>query len=441
MSVSRILILDDEPNIGRSLTLILERAGYRVHTARSLAEFRAEPAADLYLLDVRLPDGNGIQVLKELLQADPNTLALMISGNATIAEAVEATRAGAFDFLEKPLGRDEVLLTVKNALEHRHLRQENDRLRELVGPSRIIGSAAVFQEILDQATLAARSDARVLITGESGTGKELLAEHIHRNSPFSDGPFIKVNCAAIPTELLESELFGHEKGAFTGAASARRGRFELASGGTIFLDEVGDLPLAAQAKLLRVLQEGEFHRVGGEQLVRVSVRVLSATNRDLLRLSKQQQFREDLYYRLAVMPLRAPPLRERAGDVPLLALHFLEDFCRRNNFRPKSVDTDVMAALGSYSWPGNVRELRNTMERMAILAPADTIGWSVVPAELKAPAATSSPRQAAVQGAERELIVRALQESGGNVASAARSLGMERTNLHKRMRALGIERG
>jgi two-component system nitrogen regulation response regulator NtrX len=291
--------------------------------------------------------------------------------------------------------------------------------------------------------MAARSDARVLLIGESGTGKELLAAHIHQTSPFAGGPFVKVNCAAIPTELLESELFGHEKGAFTGAASARRGKFELADGGTIFLDEVGDLHGASQAKLLRVLQEGEFHRVGGEQTIRVSVRVISATNRDLGELAASGRFREDLYYRLSVVPIRVPALRERARDIPLLAQYFLEEFCTRNNFKPKHMDDSVYPVLEAYSWPGNARELRNAIERMAILTPGDHLTSASIPIEIRMQK-EASPRstiQEARESAEREHILRALAEANWNVSSAARALGMERTNLHKRIRALGLTRG
>ena len=290
--------------------------------------------------------------------------------------------------------------------------------------------------------MAARSDARVLIAGESGAGKELLAAHIHAESPFAHGPFVKVNCAAIPAELVESELFGHEKGAFTGASSARRGKFELADGGTLFLDEVGDLPPAAQAKLLRVLQEGEFQRVGGERTLRVSVRVLSATNRDLLAMARRGEFREDLYYRLCVVPLRMPALRERASDIPALAAYFLDEFCRRNNFRAKSFAAETLAALAAYAWPGNIRELRNVVERMAILTPGAVIGPESVPAELSLPAARAAGHalhQVRAE-AEREEIRRALAASGGNVSAAARALGLERTNLHKRMKALGLGR-
>src|ERR1039458_10253105 len=278
MPSKRLLIVDDEENIGRSLRMILEREGYAVNVCRSVAEFKRHPdaqRADVYLFDMKLPDGNGIDLLKALKQNGTPFAAIMISGHGTIADAVEATRNGAFDFLEKPLSRDRVLMQVKNALENAALRQENEHLRELVTgtPAKMIGGGAAWVRAVEQSTLAARSDARVLLIGESGTGKELLAAHIHHSSPFSAGPFVKVNCAAIPTELLETELFGHEKGSFTGATASRRGKFEQADGGTIFLDEVGDLHGASQAKLLRVLQEGEFHRVGGEQIIRVAVRV------------------------------------------------------------------------------------------------------------------------------------------------------------------------
>jgi len=444
MAHKRILIVDDEANIGRSLRLILEREGYAVAVCSSIVEAKAcSGRADLFLLDVRLPDGSGIDLLRWLRQNDTRAPIIMISGHGTIADAVEATRAGAFDFLEKPLSREKVLLSLKNALEQTTLREENERLREMVGAaSRMIGSSPAFLRVVEQATMASRSDARILLNGESGSGKELLAAHIHRESPFAAGPFVKVNCAAIPTELIESELFGHEKGAFTGATSARRGKFELADGGTIFLDEVGDLHLNSQAKLLRVLQEGEFHRVGGEQPIRVSVRVLSATNRDLAALVAQQKFREDLYYRLCVVPIRVPPLRERPQDIRLLAGYFLDEFCARNNFKPKSLEPGVYDLLEDYSWPGNARELRNAIERMAILSAGDCIKQESVPVEIKLrreSGAHSNLREAR-ESAERGHILKALEESGWNVSGAARTLGMERTNLHKRMRALGLQR-
>jgi two-component system nitrogen regulation response regulator NtrX len=443
--MKRVSIVDDEDNIGRSLRLILEREGYAVATFASVRDFRSQPyRADAFLFDVRLPDGSGIDLLREVRQVDGSAPVIMISGHGTIADAVEATRAGAFDFLEKPLSRDKVLLSLKNAIEQTKLREENQRLRELVDSGhRMIGSSPAFQRVVEQATLAARSDARVLLIGESGTGKELLAAHIHEQSPFASGPFVKVNCAAIPTELLESELFGHEKGAFTGAASARRGKFEMADGGTLFLDEVGDLHEASQAKLLRVLQEGEFHRVGGEQTVKVRVRVVAATNRDLWQMVGQQKFREDLYYRLCVVPIRVPSLRERPSDIRLLSAFFLDDFCTRNNFKPKAINDDAVKVLESYSWAGNARELRNVVERMAILTSGDILGPESIPLEVRHQRESGTARssvQEARESAEREHILKALEDAQWNVSGAARALGMERTNLHKRIRALGLSR-
>jgi two-component system nitrogen regulation response regulator NtrX len=448
MASKRVLIVDDEENIGRSLRMILEREGYQVSVCRSVAEFGKHPdaqRADAYLFDMKLPDGNGIDLLRAVRQNGTPAPAVMISGHGTIADAVEATRAGAFDFLEKPLSRDRVLVALKNALDSASLRRENERLRELVGATtpKMIGSTTAWQRAVEQSSMAARSDARVLLIGESGTGKELLAAHIHNSSPFAAGPFVKVNCAAIPTELLETELFGHEKGSFTGATALRRGKFELADTGTIFLDEVGDLHGASQAKLLRVLQEGEFHRVGGEQIIHVSVRVISATNRDLASMVGQEKFREDLYYRLSVVPIRVPALRERPHDIRLLADYFLDDFCARNNFKPKKLDETVFQMLESYAWPGNARELRNVIERMAILTAGERLTRDSIPVEIRVQRelGPKSTIQEARESAEREHILRALEESSWNVSGAARALGMERTNLHKRIRALGLSRG
>jgi two-component system nitrogen regulation response regulator NtrX len=438
-----ITVVDDEKNIGVSLRMILEGVGYVVRVCGSTADFRAAgaPISDAYLLDVRLPDGNGIDLLRELRAQDITSPVIMISGHGTISDAVAATHAGAFDFLEKPLSREKLLLALKNALEQESLKQENTRLREMVGEGPdMIGSSPAFTRALEQATLVARSDARVLLSGESGTGKELIASHIHRSSPFAAGPFVKVNCAAIPTELLESELFGHEKGAFTGATCARRGKFELANGGSIFLDEVGDLHEASQAKLLRVLQDGDFQRVGGERSLRVSVRVIAATNRDLSVMVERKEFREDLFYRLSVVPIRIPALRERLEDIPALSSYFLRDFCVRNNFKPKEMEPEVLDLFSGYGWPGNVRELRNVLERMAILSPGGTITADLVPLEIRMPAAGTAPSslQEARESAERDRILRALEQSDWNVSRAARVLGVERTNLHKRIRALGI---
>jgi two-component system nitrogen regulation response regulator NtrX len=370
----------------------------------------------------------------------------MISGHGTIRDAVDATRNGAFDFLEKPLGRDRVLLVARNAIERSDLQRENQRYRELVGDApKMIGRSVAFRHAVDQASQVARSDVSVLLTGESGTGKELLAAHVHRESPVASGPFIKVNCAAIPTELVESELFGHEKGAFSGAASLRRGRFELADGGTIFLDEVGDLAEASQAKLLRILQDGELQRVGGEQSIQVNVRVISATNRRLEDLVASGGFRQDLFYRLSVVPIRVPSLRERPEDIGELAAYFLADFCSRNNLRPRILDADVVPLLQQYGWPGNVRELRNTVERMAILTPAERITTASIPAEIRSGRPQSGSRvatglQEVRDAAERERIQQALDQTDWNVSGAARLLGTERTSLHKRLRALGLTR-
>ena len=440
-----VVVVDDEPNIGLSLRLILEGEGYTVtvyERAAAVRPHRGRDRADLYILDVRLPDGNGIDVLRSLRQTDDATPVVMISGHATIRDAVDATRSGAFDFLEKPLARDRVLLVVKNALERSELQRENQRFRELVGEApRMIGQGAAFRSVVQQATLVARSDVGVLLTGESGTGKELLAAHIHRESPFASGPFVKVNCAAIPTELIESELFGHEKGSFTGAAGMRRGKFELADGGTIFLDEVGDLHEAAQAKLLRVLQDGELQRVGGEQSIRVATRVISATNRRLGELIAGGSFREDLFYRLSVVPIRVPALRERLEDVGELVSYFLAEFCARNNFRSIEIDADVLPILGRHTWPGNVRELRNVVERMAILTPGTRITVDSIPLELRLPRPSrSNGLQGIRDTAERDRILRALEETEWNVSGAARILGIERTSLHKRIRTLGLRR-
>ena len=441
-----IVIVDDEPNIGRSLKLILEGEGYRVTVCPTAAVFHTErrrSRADLYILDVRLPDASGIEVLRSLRQADDATPVVMISGHGTIRDAVEATRIGAFDFLEKPLARDRVLLVAKNALERLDLQRENQRFREIVGSApALIGSSPAFKHAVDQATQVARSDVSVLLLGESGTGKELLAAHIHQHSPVASGPFIKVNCAAIPHDLVESELFGHEKGAFTGAASQRRGRFELADGGTLFLDEVGDLHEAAQAKLLRVLQDGELQRVGGEVPIRVAVRVISATNRPLEALAASGAFRADLYYRLSVVPIRVPALRERREDLGALVAHFLAEFCARNNVRRLEIDPAVVPVLAAYAWPGNIRELKNVVERMAILSRGERLTADAIPVEVREPAATRSTTglQEVRDHAERERIRQALVATDWNVSQAARMLGTERTSLHKRLRALGLKR-
>jgi two-component system nitrogen regulation response regulator NtrX len=445
MRRKRICIVDDEPNIGQSLRLILEREGCEVAVFGSAREFKTSALAashDLYLVDVRLPDGNGIELLRFLRRSGDSAPVVMISGHGTIGDAVEATRSGAFEFLEKPLSRDRVLLVLKNALEQSTLKRENERFRALIGEKqKLIGRSPVFRAVVEEAARVARSDARVLLVGESGTGKELLAAHIHQNSPFASGPFVKVNCAAIPRELIETELFGHEKGAFTGATALRRGKFESADGGSLLLDEIGDLHEASQAKLLRVLEDGELQRLGGERTIRVAVRVISATNRNLEQLVGEHRFREDLYFRLSVVPIRVPPLRERSEDIRDLATYFLEEFCARNNFRPKTMGEEVFPVLERYPWPGNARELRNIVERMAILTPDAEITERAVPLEIHQPRRPPSSLLGDVRdSAERDRILRALEATNWNVAGAARALGIERTNLHKRIRALGLDR-
>jgi two-component system nitrogen regulation response regulator NtrX len=440
-----VVVVDDEPNIGRSLRLILEGEGYQVTVCESAAALRAAERrgrVDLYLLDLRLPDGDGLAVLRSLRHDGDVTPVVMISGHGTIRDAVEATRIGAFDFLEKPLARDRVLLVAKNAVERADLERENRQFRERVGDEpAMVGRSGAFQQALEQAAQVARSDVTVLLLGESGTGKELLAAHVHRESPVASGPFVKLNCAAIPTELIESELFGHEQGAFTGAAARRRGRFELADGGTIFLDEVGDLHEASQAKLLRILQDGELQRVGGEQPIRVNVRVISATNRPLDELVATGRFRQDLYYRLSVVPIRVPPLRERRSDVGELAAYFLADFCTRNDMRRRELAPDVVSILERHGWPGNVRELRNVVERMAILTRGDRITPESIPLEIRQPQAArpTGALQDVRDTAERERIRQALEQTDWNVSGAARLLGAERTSLHKRIKALGLK--
>ena len=435
-----IVIVDDEPNIGRSLRLILENEGYSVTVYETVAKFQAERRrvrADLYLLDVRLPDGNGIDLLRAIRQSDDGTPAVMISGHGTIRDAVDATRSGAFDFLEKPLARDRVLLATRNALERVDLERENQRFREMLGDGpKMLGASAEFQRAVEQATQVARSDVSVLLTGESGTGKELLAAHIHRESPFAAHSFVKVNCAAIPNELIESELFGHEKGAFTGAAAVRRGRFELADGGSIFLDEVGDLQEASQAKLLRVLQDGEFQRLGGERTLRVTVRVIAATNRDLEAMVASGRFRRDLFYRLSVVPLRIPALRERPQDVGELAAYFLADHCARNNFRPKSLDDEVIPVLERYDWPGNVRELRSVVESMRTTG--KPIELTELPSDVTQRSRSLDPEAMTLSAMERQHIQRVLRLTGGRLTRAAELLGIHRNTLRRKLDQYGI---
>jgi two-component system, NtrC family, nitrogen regulation response regulator NtrX len=482
---STIFIVDDEKNIRRTVRLVLEGEGFAVEEAASGEEALArlpDIGADVMLLDVQLPGISGLETLERLRLGSvkappiertgvqpvetPSPTVVVISGHATLADAVRAVKSGAYDLLEKPLDRERLLVTIRNALERRAMAHEVADLRALADERfEMVGRSAPMQALYAQIVKVAVTRARVLITGESGTGKELIARAVHRESPLRDRPFIKVNCAAIPPELIESELFGHERGAFTGATARRRGLFEIADGGTIFLDEIGDMILSAQSKVLRVLQSGEFTRVGGEQTLKVDVRVVAATNRDLQAAVVAGQFREDLYFRLAVVPLRAPPLRDRADDIPLLSGAFVEATCRENGMRQKVISADALAILGAYPWPGNVRELRNVIERLVILS-EESIGTGDLPEEIVAEvernrreqrvgatgAALALPRIELPPEAqalslrefrdhvEREYIRAKLDENGWNISKTAGLLGIERTNLHKKMRSLGLGR-
>jgi two-component system, NtrC family, nitrogen regulation response regulator NtrX len=469
-----ILIVDDEKNIRRTVRMVLESEGHVVHEAGSIAEaetvLQREAGIDVILLDVKLGDDNGLELLRALKSRGEDGMSsrtseipvVMISGHATIEDAVAATRLGAFDFMEKPLDRNRVMVTVRNALERRKMWREVHDLRRAVDARwELLGSTPVMGELRRQIAKVAPTRSRILITGESGTGKELIARAIHRNSSVSAGPFVKVNCAAIPPELIESELFGHERGAFTGAVAKKRGLFEVADGGTIFLDEIGDMALSAQAKVLRVLQTGEFTRVGGEKSLRTDCRVVAATNRDLEDMVKQGTFREDLYFRLNVVPIRSPDLKERADDIPLLVESFVRECCDENGLGYKPVDEPVLERLKQYDWPGNVRELRNVVERLVIMSD-EVIREKDLPPYLGGPRAPgqggrgdkSGPVTAIDLGryagkslrefreeVESEFIRIRLAEFDWNISRTAQALGIERTNLHKKLRALGIHRG
>jgi two-component system nitrogen regulation response regulator NtrX len=399
------------------------------------------------LLDVLLPGTDGITLLRRLQERGSELPVIMMSGHATIQTAVDATKLGAIDFIEKPLKVERVLLSMENGLRMHRLRAENTRLREALAPAdEIIGSSKAITKLRDEIARAAPTDARVLITGENGTGKELVARALHAGSMRSERPFITVNCAAIPAELLESELFGHERGAFTGAVATRRGKFELAQRGTLLLDEIGDMNPTTQAKLLRVLEEGELERLGGETSVAIDVRVLSSTNQDLGRLLQNGGFREDLFHRLKVVPIHIPPLREHAEDVDELARHYLTHFCEANGRWPKRLTDGALAALRSYGWPGNVRELKNLMERLVIMVDSLEIGSESIQPLLGVAADTAedsgedAPLAERLEAFERRLVARALEAARGNVAEAGRSLGLDRANLHRKIKRLGLDR-
>jgi DNA-binding NtrC family response regulator len=438
-----LLIVDDEQNIRASLKGALGREGYQVDDAPSVAAAREKlrESYDIVLLDVWLPGESGMDLLAEIRANAPETTVVMMSGHATIDAAVQATRLGAFDFLEKPVALERLLVLLRNAATTRSLQAENRRLQEPWAVPLVGGSAAI-RALLEQIALAGPSPARVLIRGEHGTGKELVARALHAASPRRAMPFVAVNCSAIPEELFESELFGHERGAFTGATQARRGRFEEAHGGTLMLDEVGDLSPRAQTKLLRVLQENELTRVGGSRAIQVDVRVVAATNRDLAAAVAASGFREDLYFRLAVIPIDVPPLRARAEDVPLLVEHFAARLAQETGRRPQAFTASALEALRRYAFPGNVRELRNLVERLVIMNPGATIGAEQVRAVLPGAGGTAAPEAAtladAVRDFERRQVEAALAAEGGHMTRAAARLGLERSHLYKKMKQLGM---
>ena len=459
MTEPTVLVVDDERNIRRSLEMILSGEGYRVICASSGQEALSALAKETVhaaLLDIVMPGMKGIEVLQKMRQARPDLAVIMISGHGTVQDAVQATKLGAYDFLEKPLSREKVLLVVLHALETSVLAEENRDLRQKIeGRFEMVGQSPAIRAIQEQIAKVAPTSGRVLILGDSGTGKELIARDIHRQSRRSKGAFVKVNCAAIPEELIESELFGSDRGAFTGAVKTRDGKFLLADGGTLFLDEIGDMSLRAQAKVLRALEQGEFERVGGSETIRVDVRVLAATNKNLKERVEQGQFREDLFFRLNVIPITAPPLRDRRQDIPTLVAYFLDLYAVENGSRAKEISPGAMELLCRYDWPGNIRELKNLVERLSIMVSSDAVNVEDLPAltglniprtvepsgreALRQISAGKTLRQAREE-LEKEYIAAALDQNSGNVTQAAKILGIERTNLHKKIKYYDLER-
>jgi DNA-binding NtrC family response regulator len=459
MARAHLLVVDDEPSILTTLQKALSLEGYGVDVAGGVkvAEEKLKKRTyDLCLFDVQLPDGDGVDLLQRMRAGAKDASSrggfsdvpvIMMSGHATIDTAVRAVRVGALNFLEKPLNTDALLIAIDTALRLTNAEAEARDLRRAAGTTgELVGDSPTMKKLVEQIGRAARSAASVLVTGERGTGKELVARAIHTVSPRAKGPLEKLNCAALPSELIESELFGHEAGAFTGATKQRRGKFERASGGTLFLDEVGDMPLPMQAKLLRVLQEREIERVGGSETIAVDVRVVAATNRDLVAACENGAFRADLYDRLNVLPLAIPPLRARRDDVPVLAAHFLELAARSNDRRDIRLEPDAVSVLASYAWPGNVRELRNVIERLVILTPDDAIHADDVRNCLPGGSAAKAaglyrpgvPFRVLVEEAERVILQEALVHHGSAMAATARALDLERSHLYKKARALGL---
>ena len=451
-----LLVVDDEPQILRAVAGLLQDEGFEVLTAldgETALKMVAAEAPDLVLLDIALPGLDGLEALTELKRQHPLLPVIMVSAYGSVENAVKATRLGAFDFIEKPPNADKILLSVRNALEWARLAEENRRLRQQRAPVKeIIGESAAISRLREKLALVAPTNAAVLIIGENGTGKELVARALHALSRRSHQPLVEVNCAAIPEDLIESELFGHEKGAFTGASSRRRGKFDLAHEGTLFLDEIGDMSLKTQAKILRILEEQRFERVGGGRPIQVDVRVLAATNKNLEEEIAKGRFREDLYHRINVIPLNVPPLRERREDTPLLAAHFLQELSQENGAPAKTFTPAALEALAAMPWPGNVRELKNFVFRLAILSPFNLVDVADLPlaASGQEPAAdydfidpflqVPSFREARALF-EKQFLRRKLSECKGNVSLLAEKIGLERSHLYRKLKAYGLEPG
>jgi len=445
MSKALVMIVDDEEGIRETLSGILEDEGYESISASSGEEAVKkikEITPDVVLLDVWLTGMDGMQTLQEIKALHPDIPVIIISGHANIEIAVKATKMGAYDLLEKPLSIEKVLLTVDRALEKRSLELENRMLREnLLKKFRMVGDSAKIKQLKEQIKMASQSNSRVLILGESGSGKELVAQLLHENSLRADGPFIEVNCAAIPQELIESELFGHEKGSFTGAFERKKGKFELADNGTLFLDEIGDMSLQTQAKVLRVIETQEFQRVGGSKNIKVDVRIISATNKDLAEEVKKGNFREDLFFRLNVIPIRVPSLRERLDDIPALVDNFLDLFATEYGQHKKEITDEAVKMLQKYPWPGNIRELKNVLERLVIMTPSKKIGADdmFIPESPGSDYFSFSTLKDARDAFERDFIMKKLDENAWNISKTAEVLDMERSNLHRKIKAYDIK--
>ncbi|MCW5897241.1 MAG: sigma-54-dependent Fis family transcriptional regulator [Bacteroidetes bacterium] len=447
-----ILVVDDDKAIRDSLRMILQYAKYDVHFAEDGMSALSRLTAmqfDLVLLDIKMAGMDGLEVLRKIKETEIDLPVVMISGHGTIETAVEATHLGAFDFLQKPLDKDKLLIVLRNALDKKQLLLENKLMKERVeGKSVILGESQKIKDVLTVIERVAPTDARVLITGENGVGKELVAKAIHRQSKRKEKSLVEVNCAAIPNELIESELFGHEKGAFTGATNQRIGKFEQADAGTIFLDEIGDMSLNAQAKVLRALEEGRIERVGGTKQIAVDVRVIAATNKNIAEAIKQSRFREDLFHRLNVIPIHVPPLRERRDDIPLLATSFAEDICLRYGMGQKKFSIEALHKLKMMDWPGNVRELRNIVERLVIMTPSNTIeaaqiekGAAGTKTEFDDLLSLGGTFQDFKDRAEAAYIKKMLDENKWNISKTAEALDIQRSHLYNKMKKFGLMRG